>query len=214
MKTFDRVLAIGAHTDDIELGCGAYLSRLRREGSDIMVAAFSRAELSLGPDMPTDTLEREFRSSMALLGITDRLHMGTIPVRHFPAHRQEVLDALIGIRREFKPDLVLTMNSQDTHQDHQVVHAESVRAFRGTTMLGYELPWNQRVSHNDLFVEVQPDDVATKIAMLGQYSSQVTLKRSYMDPDYVNSATTFRGYQGQLPLAEMYETIALIWEDR
>lgn len=214
MKTFDRVLAIGAHTDDIELGCGAYLSRLRREGSEIMVAAFSRAEISLGQGMPPDTLEREFRNSMALLGISDNIAMGSIPVRHFPAHRQEILEELVAIKRSFKPDLVLTMNSQDSHQDHVVVHAESIRAFRGTTMLGYELPWNQRVSNNDLFIELQPDDVETKIAMLGQYASQATLKRSYMDPDYVNSATTFRGYQGRVPLAEMYEVISMIWGER
>ena len=44
MKRYSRVLALGAHTDDIELGCGAFLSRLAREGADIAVMAFSRAE--------------------------------------------------------------------------------------------------------------------------------------------------------------------------
>lgn len=214
MKAHERVLAIGAHTDDIELGCGAYLSRLRREGSDIMAAAFSRAELSLGPDMAPDTLEREFRNSMALLDITDRVHMGAIAVRDFPDHRQEILEELVRIKREFQPDLVITMNSKDTHQDHQVVHGESVRAFRGTTLLGYESPWNQRKSNNDLFVEVQPEDVEMKIAMLGEYKSQATLKRSYVDPEYVHSAATFRGYQGRLPLAELYEVITMVWGER
>lgn len=213
MRTFDRVLALGAHTDDIELGCGAYLSRLRREGSEIMAAAFSRAEGSLGSDMAPNTLEVEFRNSMAILGIEKNLYMGSVPVRYFPDHRQNILEDLVMINRDFKPDLVLTMNSQDTHQDHAVIHAESLRAFRGTTMLGYELPWNQQVSSNDLFVELQPQDVETKIAMLAQYVSQVRLSRSYMDPEYVNSATTFRGYQGRVPFAEMYEVISMIWAD-
>lgn len=211
MRAFNRVLALGAHTDDIELGCGGYLSRLRREGSEIMAVAFSRAEESLGADMAADTLEVEFRKSMALLGIREHIYMGSIPVRHFPAHRQEVLEDLVTINRDFKPDLVLTMNSQDTHQDHSVIHAESLRAFRGITMLGYELPWNQQVSRNDLFVELQTEDVETKIAMLAQYASQSTLNRSYVDPGYVNSSTVFRGYQGRVPLAEMYEVISMIW---
>ena len=43
------------------------------------------------------------------------------PVRHFSEHRQHVLDELISLRRKFEPDLVLTMNSADTHQDHAVV---------------------------------------------------------------------------------------------
>jgi LmbE family N-acetylglucosaminyl deacetylase len=211
MARHERVLAVGAHTDDIELGCGAYLNRLRREGSEIALAAFSRAELSLGPDMAPDTLEVEFRRAAARLDVTDRVHMGTIPVRHFPEHRQELLEELVAIRREFAPDLVLTMNGDDSHQDHEVTHAETVRAFRGTTVLGYETPWNQRVGRHDLFVEVQPEDVEMKVAMLAEYKSQAVLKRSYMDPDFVKSAATFRGYQGRLPLAEMYEVISMVW---
>ena len=211
MPQHERVLALGAHTDDIELGCGAYLSRLRREGSEIALAAFSRAELSLGPGMAPDTLEVEFRRAAGLLGVTERVHMGDVPVRHFPAHRQEILEELVRIRREFSPDLVLTMNSADSHQDHAVIHAETIRAFRGITVLGYETAWNQRMSHHDLFVEVQPEDVEMKIAMLGQYESQITLQRSYMDPEFVRSGATFRGYQGRLPLAEMFEVISMVW---
>jgi LmbE family N-acetylglucosaminyl deacetylase len=208
-----RVLAIGAHTDDIELGCGAYLNRLSRDGSEIALAAFSRAEQSLPSDMARDTLEVEFRRAAALLGVTDRVYMGTIPVRHFPEYRQQVLEELVTIRREFAPDLVLTMNSDDSHQDHAVVHAETTRAFRGTTVLGYETPWNQRTGRHDLFVEVQPEDIEMKIAMLNEYKSQITLERSYIDPEFVTTAARFRGYQGRLALAEMYEVITMVWRD-
>src|SRR5215213_6915272 len=210
MPRHERVLAIGAHTDDIELGCGAYLNRLRREGSEVALAAFSRAEESLGPDMAPDTLEIEFRRAAALLG-ANRVHMGTIPVRHFPSHRQQILEELVTIRRDFAPDLVLTMNSDDSHQDHAVMYAETARAFRGTTVLGYETPWNQRTGRHDLFVEVQPEDIEMKVAMLNEYKSQITLQRSYIDPEFVTTAAKFRGYQGRLPLAEMYEVIAMVW---
>lgn len=178
-----------------------------------MVAVFSRAEESLPDNLPPDTLEQEFRNSMALLDITDDIHMGCIPVRHFPEHRQSVLEDLVRINRDYGPDLVLTMNSSDTHQDHTVVHQETVRAFRGSTVLGYEIPWNQQQNVINLFVEVNPEDVEMKAKMLGQYRSQVELRRPYVSDDYVWSAATFRGFQARMKLAEAYEVITMQWSN-
>lgn len=212
MKKYNRVLALGAHTDDIELGCGAFLSRLHREGREIAVAAFSRAEDSLGPNMPPDTLENEFRRSMKHLGLTDSVFVGRVPVRHFPEHRQAVLEELVRINRDFQPDLIITMNSHDSHQDHEVVHKESVRAFRGRTLLGYEIPWNQQQNVVSLFVEVTPEDVKRKVTMLDEYRSQVELNRPYVSSEFVRSAATFRGFQSRRPLAEAYEVITMSWD--
>lgn len=211
MMSFGRVLALGAHTDDIEIGCGALLGQLAAQGSEISAVAFSRAEASLPPEMPRDVLEKEFRTSMSLLGVTDRAYVEQIPVRHFPEHRQKVLEFLVQLRRDFNPDLVLTMNSSDTHQDHKVVHEESVRAFRGVTLLGYEIPWNQQQNVVNLFAEVSEDDLAMKIKMLSCYRSQIELGRTYVSEDYVRSAATFRGFQARRPFAEAYEVITMQW---
>ncbi|HET7385977.1 MAG TPA: PIG-L family deacetylase [Nocardioidaceae bacterium] len=212
MLSFRRVLAVGAHTDDIELGCGALLSRLHREDAEIRVAVFSRAEQSLPAGVPEDTLEIEFRKAMGHLGVdTDAIHMGTVPVRHFPAHRQSVLEDLVALNRSFDPDLVLTMSSTDTHQDHEVVHAESVRASRGRTVLGYDTPWNQRVTHTTMFAEVTQADVDTKVAMMAEYRSQATLGRGYVDEEFVRSAARFRGVQGKCGLAEAFEVVTMSW---
>lgn len=211
MKIYERVLALGAHTDDIELGCGAFLSRLQREGAAISVMAFSRAEQSLGEGMAPDILEHEFRNSMAVIGVTD-VYVGKVPVRRFPEYRQEILEELVSMNREYRPDLVLTMNSQDTHQDHQVIHQESIRAFRGRTLLGYETPWNQQQNVTELFVEVDPEDLERKAAMLAEYRSQIELGRRYMERDYIDSAARFRGYQSRMQLAEAFEVITMTWD--
>ena len=210
LHPFTRVLAVGAHTDDVELACGATLSRLKRDGAQVVVAALSRAEASLPPGIPVDELEREFRASMRVLEVDD-VHVGKFPVRQFWEHRQAVLDELIELRKRFEPDLVLTMNSADTHQDHAVVHQESCRAFRGVTMLGYELPWNQRTSANDMFIEVTEEDVELKLAMVAEYNTQTQLRRHYTDPSAVRASAVFRGTQGRLPLAEMFEVISVVW---
>ena len=91
---YQRVLAVGAHTDDVELGCGGLLHRLRREGAQLGVAAFSRAEQPLPEGAAIDELEKEFRASMAILGCDD-VYVGSVPVRRFDEHRQHVLDELI-----------------------------------------------------------------------------------------------------------------------
>jgi LmbE family N-acetylglucosaminyl deacetylase len=205
-----RVLAIGAHTDDVELGCGGLLSRLKRMGASVHVIAFSRAEDSLPEGAPVDLLEREYRASMDVLG-ADSVHMGNIPVRNFDQYRQEVLDRFIELRKRVSPDLVLTFNRVDTHQDHEVIHAESVRAFRGISVLGYELPWNQASAPHDLFVEITEDDLAAKLRMLACYRSQVQMSRRYMDPEVIRALALVRGMQARMPLAEMFEVISMNW---
>ena len=148
---------------------------------------------------------------MALIGV-DNIYVGKIPVRRFPEYRQDILEELVSAGRAYQPDLVLTMNSQDTHQDHQVIHQESIRAFRGRTLLGYETPWNQQQNVTELFVEVSPEDVDNKAAMLRAYRSQIELGRRYMEREYVDSAATFRGYQSRMPLAEAFEVITMTWD--
>jgi LmbE family N-acetylglucosaminyl deacetylase len=207
---YRRILAVGAHTDDVELGAGGFLARAKREGAAIKVVALSRAESSLPEGAPVDALEREFRSSMEVLG-ADEVHVGGYPVRRLQEHRQDVLDELIRIRKGFQPDLVLTMHSQDSHQDHAVVHAESVRAFRGVSLLGYELPWNQRETRQEMFVELTEDDLAQKMRMLACYGTQQQLSRSYMDPEVTRAMALTRGLQSRLPLAEMFEVVTMIW---
>lgn len=213
MRTYQRVLALGAHTDDIELGCGAALSRLAREGVEIRVAAFSRAEKSLHDGAAEDTLEREFHAAMAHLSLPEHsIYTGRIPVREFSDFRQDILEELVEMNRSYDPDLIFTMNSRDTHQDHEVMHAESVRAFRHKTILGYEIPWNQRESVTNLFFGVTADDVECKAAMLAEYKSQQQLKRGYTEADFVWSAATFRGFQSRKPFAEAYEVITMNWD--
>ena len=49
---------------------------------------------------------------------------------------------MITLKRELQPDLVVTPTTDDIHQDHSVVSIESKQAFKATSILGYEVPWN------------------------------------------------------------------------
>lgn len=208
-----RVLAIGAHTDDIELGCGATLHRLQKAGARIVTLAFSRAEDSRPPGTEIDILENEYRAAMATLGLADSdVLCGRIPVRRFSERRQEILEKLISVRRDFDPDLVLSMGSNDTHQDHSVVHQESVRAFRNRTLICYHSPWNERLLHSNLFVSVADEEFRAKMAMLAAYKSQVDLERPYFSERKVKLTMEFYGQQCGKPLAEAFEVYSAIVE--
>src|ERR687883_2068218 len=137
---WERVLVLAPHTDDGEFGAGGTMARLVEEGADVRYVAFSIATRSLPEGYAADTLAREVREATAELGIPEALlTVHDFEVRTFPEHRQEILELLVELWEEWKPEVVFQPSLNDVHQDHQVVAAEGLRAFKRTTVLGYEI---------------------------------------------------------------------------
>ena len=100
-------------------------------------------DASLPDGFPPDTLAHEVREATAELGIpAEHLTVHDFDVRTFPEHRQEILELLIELWNDWQPDVVFQPSLHDIHQDHQTIAAEGLRAFKRTTILGYEIPWN------------------------------------------------------------------------
>jgi N-acetylglucosamine malate deacetylase 1 len=173
-----KILAIGAHYDDIELGCGGTLHKLIQKGHEVMYLSFS--------DCGVESLKTECLKALQELGIKNII-LRDVPNRTFSQNRQMILDFLIRMRENFKTDIVFTHGSKDFHQDHEVVYQESLRAFKNVTMLGYNHPWNTIYSVTHLSVSI---DVAKKISILRHYKSQAG--RKYMQPEYIE-AMNFNG---------------------
>src|SRR5919109_1403863 len=133
---WERVLVLAPHTDDGEFGAGGTMARLVEAGADVRYVAFSIATRSLPDGFPPDALAREVKEATAELGIPDaQLTVHDFEVRSFPEHRQEILELLIALWEEWQPDAVLQPSPRDIHQDHQVIAAEGLRAFKRTTIL-------------------------------------------------------------------------------
>lgn len=202
-------LILAPHPDDGEFGCGATLRRLSDSGVAVWYAAFSPCIASLPEGSQPDRLWGELRTACGHLGIApERIKTHDFAVRYFPRDRQEILETLIDLRREIKPDLVLMPNGNDLHQDHHVLHQEGVRAFKHSRMLGYELPWNNLQFRSDFHVRVTEAQLDAKVEAVQAYESQRF--RVYSDRSFLHGLARVRGVQVDAPFAEAFEAIRWI----
>ncbi len=205
-----RVLFLAPHTDDVELGCGATLARCMEECETVDVAVFSTAAQSLPSGLDKDHLKREFFAAMETYDIPrERLHVFDYQVRRLNYSRQDVLEDLVQLRSKIKPNIVFTPSGGDVHQDHQVVHNESLRAFKTTTMLGYELPWNNFRFESRVFVHVTEEHLAAKQRALQSYESQILKNRNYFESEFIRGLAAVRGIQQGVKYSEAFELITL-----
>jgi LmbE family N-acetylglucosaminyl deacetylase len=209
MSAVRTILVLAPHTDDGEFGCGGTIARFVEEGVRVFYAAFSAAEQSVLPHLPRDILRTEVRLATAKLGVAsdDCLVLG-FEVRRFPEQRQQILDALIDLSRRYRPDIVLLPSHYDTHQDHRVIAEEGFRAFKRTTMMGYELPWNNLDFRTSGFIPLAESHVAAKIRALKCYESQA--HRAYASGEFINALAIARGTQIGVRYAEAFEVIRYV----
>lgn len=201
-----RILVLGPHTDDGEWGAGATIAKWAREGHQVWYAAFSAAEESVLSEFSPDILRTEIVEASKILGIpNENLKVLNHRVRYFPRDRQDILEEMIRLRREINPTLVLVPSSYDTHQDHAVISQEGFRAFKRSSILGYEIPWNNRKIDLTFFSNVTEQDVQLKVQAIAAYRSQVFRNPNY--EAFIRSLATQRGFQVGCQYAEAFEVI-------
>jgi N-acetylglucosamine malate deacetylase 1 len=209
LLNYKKVLVLAPHTDDGEFGCGGTIAKLIAQGSEVYYAAFSACEQSVLSDFPKDILITEVKEATQLLGIpSDNLLLFKYEVRTFNYRRQEILDDIIILKNNIKPDLVLIPSLNDIHQDHAVIANEAVRAFKFTNIMCYEIPWNNFNLATTSFVLLSEKQIQIKISALKLYKSQA--HRSYANDEFILSLARTRGGQVGEKYAEVFEVIRLI----
>lgn len=192
---FRSVLVLAAHPDD-EMGCAGTVAKLADTGAEIDLLTFSACSDLNGPE-----LMREWESATDLLGV--RGQMLGLPNRSLHEHRRTILDVLDG-RKGY--DLILTPATFDEHQDHSTVTQEAIRAYKHSTILGYELPLNTvRESRLSAYVALDQSHMDTKYAHAYLYRSQSA--KPYMDERYIQGVARMRGVQAGVQFAEAFEVI-------
>ncbi len=199
-----RVLFIGAHPDDIELGCGALIAHILDQ-TEVMCLTLSDNQKN---PLLTNLPEEHYRS-MAVLGVPEKnVILGQFETRRFPELRQEILEYMIQMNRSFQPEIVFVHTRADIHQDHATITEEALRAFRGTTVLGFDVLRSSYGFFPNFLVEVSEQDVDCKIAALAEYTTY--RDKYYFDPQIQRATMIRHGALAERPYAEGFDILRVV----
>lgn len=201
------VLAVGAHPDDIELGCGAALLRYKVEGHETHGIVFSAGEGGvhniLGINGNPRKKEAEKGGRVMKL---DSLTVHAFPDTKLGSRQDDIKRVIEEVTRQLHPDVVFTHNRHDLHCDHHAVFLATMEAARRVpTILCYENPNTPPDFQPNCFIDVSLY-LEYKVKALKCHSSQTT-SRPYLEQDVVQSLARVRGAQSRLRAAEAFEAI-------
>ncbi len=199
-----RVLFLGAHPDDIELGCGALIHHIAGISE---LTCVTLSDNQTNPEL--NNVVKEQLRSMTILGVPEnRVRYGPFVTRVFPEARQAILQYFLRLREELDPDVIFVHTNHDVHQDHLTMTDESLRAFRGITVLGFDVVRSSYGFFPHFLVEVQEDDVRAKIKALSQY--QTYRDKYYFNSELTRSIVVRHGALAERPFAEGFDILRIV----
>lgn len=200
-----NVLAIGAHPDDIEYGCGGTLALYGKKGHDVSLFVASDGARGGAADLRAG----EQREAALALGAREVL-WGGYPDTEVPLTR-DLIAALEGAIRHVRPTMIFVNFPDDTHQDHRNLAQATVSATRYVpNFLFYEVPSTQNFMPN-CYANVD-GVLELKLAALKAHRSQVT-KTNIEDLTILElavSCANFRGIQARVKYAEAFQSVRLL----
>ena len=208
LKVFDgveSVLFLGAHCDDVEIGCGATIRRIARLHPEI--------EVRLVVLTSTEDRAAEAKSAaQRFVGSGDAVTTLAFRDGHLPWVGSDAKDAVREATFGFEPDLVFTHHREDMHQDHRYVGELAWQLFRDSTILEYEIPkWDGDLGQPNLYLPTDIDDVDFKVRELPLAFPSQTAK-PWFDGDLLRGLMRIRGMECKAPsrYAEAFHASKLI----
>lgn len=199
-----RTLFLGAHPDDIELGCGALIHNISSI-SELLCVTLSDNQKN---PLLKNVVDEHFKS-MAVLGVPkEKVILGDFTTRIFHDSRQEILEYFLKLRKDFDPDIIFVHSKQDIHQDHNTMTEEALRAFRGITVLGFDVVRSSYGFFPHFLVEVNEEDVNAKLNALSQYETY--RDKYYFDRDVLRATMIRHGTLAECPFAEGFDILRIV----
>ncbi len=200
-----KLLLLGAHSDDIEIGAGGTVLRLLRRYPDASVhwvvfsadqqrasEAKASADLFLGAALEREVVIKDFRDG------------------YFPFDGAEIKDQFELLKSRIDPDLIFTHSHEDAHQDHRTICSFTWNTFRQQAILEYEIPkWDGDLGRPNLYVPLNQDACEEKLGYIME-SFQSQRKRNWFTEDTFWSLLRLRGVESQHKYAEAFYSRKLV----
>ncbi len=188
------ILCVGAHSDDIEIGCGGALLRLTRDYPNLTV---DWVVLSAREERATEA-EASAAAFLQQAGCA-RVRVQRFQDGFFPYTGGEIKGYFELLKRELNPDLVFTHCRHDLHQDHRVVNELTWNTFRDHTILEYEIPkFDGDLQSPNFFIHLDEELCRQKVAYLMQYFATQT-NRYWFTPETFRGLMRLRGVESRAP---------------
>lgn len=196
-----KILCLGAHCDDIEIGCGGTILQL--------VRAYPGLEVDWIVFSSTSIRKRE-AAKAAQLFLKDcdnsRVRIHSFRDSYFPTERKKIKDMVQEIKGQTSPDLIFTHFRHDLHQDHRIINELTWNAFREHLILEYEIPkYDGDLGSPNLFVPIDEPTCRVKVKnILAAFASQAS--KSWFTEDMFRALMRIRGIEsgGQARFAEAF----------
>lgn len=204
----ERILVLSPYTSDGVISAGGSISRLIEEGKQVFYTAFCINNIN-NPHVSSKYLSEECLRSLYEIGIPEKnIRLYNFKPRLLYRLRQDILDIMISIGKELRPNLIICPSSFDTNQDHHIIYEESFRAYKKTSSIwGMDQPWSNLYSRTDIFLELNEKHIRRKIESLMKYKYQY--KEIFKD-DFVRACAYTKGMTINVKLAEAFECIRII----
>lgn len=203
-----RILCIGAHVDDIEIGCGGFLLRLLRERNDIEVMwAIATAD--------EQRKQEAYKSAKHFLAQAEhyQLCFFDLPDGYLPYSGDQTKKAMFALREQFTPDLVLTHRIEDRHQDHRLLAELTWNTYRNHLIFEYEIPkYEGDLGHPNVFIPLTKSDCERKIELL-QICFGSQHDKGWFEPETFWALLRLRGLEAksETHLAEAFTSRKMIF---
>ena len=198
-----NIIAIGAHPDDIEIGCGGSLARHIEKGDHVKMVVMTAGERG---GASGKVREAELKKAAQKLGVTDVVCL-RYPDTNIPL-TSEPSDKLDEIVKAFKPDRAYIPFWREIHQDHRRTSEVALVASRNLPqILMYEGPSTAPQFEADYWIDIA-DTVEKKLDSLAQYVSQG--EKDILKLDAIRSLNHFRGYQARTTYAEAFDIFRFV----
>ena len=185
------ILFLGAHSDDIEIGCGATVLTLARDLPEARVHWVVFSADGIRESEAKDSAD-DFLSSFS----SHKIETHTFRNSYFPTEQAQLKDVFEDLKKQVSPDLVFTHHKEDRHQDHRIIGELTWNTFRDHVILEYEIPkYDGGLSDPNLFVTVADDICDQKLTkILSHFPSQAG--KHWFTRDLFSALMRLRGVEG------------------